>query len=1728
MSSRFDRAPTGAAGQQPGRPILAKHGGHRGRWNGGRSWAVLDRVAALAAAILIGSTSLTALVPAPALAGSAQPAPALASNPGVPAENLVQNGSFESPTVTRTGVFDTIFAGDPKLTGWTISRGSIDLIQEPYWPAFEGQQSIDLDGSPGASTISQAIPTTPGQQYILTFSYSMNWDGSGAGVDTASMRVSAGVPADDFTAIKPDKSSNDMNYQAGSLSFTGAAESTSTTIEFASTDAGGSSQGIALDDVSVVAVAAEPDFSFGDPDPGTLLVQQGQSSDSAVPVNLTEEGSSFDATIASVTSTDEGATGVSADATYDGESSTATVSVTAAADATPGDYEVVLRGQVGEITHDVTISVTVPAPAEVGLPLLTNAYNAPGTDTTIYAGRISADPNTSYTITFASASSCPDGVFPAEGSTDFGAISVTTDDNGNTFFNPSTPANETPNSIDGVPGDGRRFIAARVTGPAGRYSGFSPCVVNSPDNDTWPRALRVSGDGTPVSSGTWIDQPGTARWFKVHVVPGGSVTLDLSNVPEDYDVYLFRDIKQTYDALAAEQDLTKLSAEFAGSGFSGSGFSGSGFSGSGFSGSGFSGSGFSGSGFSGSGFSPDSYSGSGFSGSGFSGSGFSGSGFSGSGFSGSGFSGSGFSGSGFSGSGFSPDSFSAAQVYSLIAWSNNLGLATEHAASNTWTSTGDFYIRVNGKNGVSSLAQPFTLSVTADSNLCTPVANAFDPDKGAYNPALSVKPGPITNTYDTIILTDTSRFGGLATSGMVAKLGDLASATNGHVVDLNAPGRVRDLQALADANTGCVWAKNLVAQAGKDIVDAYRKGNTSGGIKYVVLAGGDNVLPFFRYPDTSSIGPEVNYFPPVDGNSASEASLRSNYTLGQDTYGASASIPLGVIDFPIPDLPVGRLVETPTEIAGMVQAYLDQSVVTPSTSLVTGYDFIEDAALVIKGNLDAGTGQAGASLIDPYGAAPATGWNATALKSAFLGQRNDITFLGGHFSANSALAADFQTIMTTDDVLAASPSDLLKNTIVFSIGCHSGYNIVDGDGIPNVTRTLDWPQVFAKRQVTSILGTGYQYGDTDFIEYSERIYTEFSNQLRYAVGPNGSSPVGIGNALVASKLAYLKQTPAIGDLHQKALLESALYGLPMLGVDMPNRINPPAGSGAVALTSFGTEPGLTTGLRYADLDQSTPSVPQSKTLNVLGGGTLTATYYTAPDGRVHTASGAPVLPLYATSAKAADAGYVLRGIGFIGGSYTDSTITPLTGAPGTELQSAHTSFNSPTFYPTEMWSANYVDAVAGGGGVTLFTTPAQHRAPTPGSDTVTLRLYGDLKLRLFYSNSVADGSKSAPPAIYGITTDLQGGDTRISAHVVGDPRADVQQVWVTYTEPGSWLWKSFPLGRDGTDPSLWSGLNALAPGTQFMVQAVNGFGVVSRNDNSAAYYRAGVAASTPASSAIALSGAASGTYGTTASITATLTSSGNPISGKLVVVHLGSVTRSGVTDQNGQVKDLAIPLSAGAGTYPLSATFLGDDGLLPASASNLFTIAPAGSTVTVTCPATITYTGSPLTPCTARVTGAGGLDEPLSVTYTANTAVGTATASAVFYGDAAHSPNDGTSPFSIRWLFTGFFAPVDSQVLNRVTAGQAIPVKFSLGGDWGLSILTAGYPKSVTISCDSGAQEEIVDETVVVSSSGLVYSAGSGRYQYNWKTPKSYAGSCRQLQVGLRDGSVWTANFRFK
>ena len=115
------------------------------------------------------------------------------------------------------------------------------------------------------------------------------------------------------------------------------------------------------------------------------------------------------------------------------------------------------------------------------------------------------------------------------------------------------------------------------------------------------------------------------------------------------------------------------------------------------------------------------------------------------------------------------------------------------------------------------------------------------------------------------------------------------------------------------------------------------------------------------------------------------------------------------------------------------------------------------------------------------------------------------------------------------------------------------------------------------------------------------------------------------------------------------------------------------------------------------------------------------------------------------------------------------------------------------------------------------------------------------------------------------------------------------------------------------------------------------------------------------------------------------------------------------------------------------------------------------------------------------------------------------------------------------YAFSGFQSPVDNRpTVNKASAGSAIPVKFKLGGNQGLLVFAAGYPRSQSVTCDATATVDGIEQTVTANASGLTYDAGSGTYTYTWKTDKSWANSCRQLVLRLADGTYQRADFSFK
>jgi hypothetical protein len=143
------------------------------------------------------------------------------------------------------------------------------------------------------------------------------------------------------------------------------------------------------------------------------------------------------------------------------------------------------------------------------------------------------------------------------------------------------------------------------------------------------------------------------------------------------------------------------------------------------------------------------------------------------------------------------------------------------------------------------------------------------------------------------------------------------------------------------------------------------------------------------------------------------------------------------------------------------------------------------------------------------------------------------------------------------------------------------------------------------------------------------------------------------------------------------------------------------------------------------------------------------------------------------------------------------------------------------------------------------------------------------------------------------------------------------------------------------------------------------------------------------------------------------------------------------------------------------------------------------------------------------------------------TAVGSKSVSCTATDNAGNTAT-ASAAYSVTYQFVGFSNPIDgSGVVNVAKAGQVIPLKWRLLDAAGVPItsLTAATVNVASLTCSLGATEDNVEE-YATGNSGL-QNLGAGYYQFNWATPKTYAGSCKTLQLDLRDGITRTALFQF-
>ncbi len=409
-----------------------------------------------------------------------------------------------------------------------------------------------------------------------------------------------------------------------------------------------------------------------------------------------------------------------------------------------------------------------------------------------------------------------------------------------------------------------------------------------------------------------------------------------------------------------------------------------------------------------------------------------------------------------------------------------------------------------------------------------------------------------------------ARDGAAATQAMMTRLEVLAGNTNGVVVPVGDDPQV-DTDAgftALDANPCSAARNNRVVADVNAVVDHVREmGNGLPELRSIVIVGPDEVLPQGRVPDHTEVANEDEYAEDaafdsdgdgdLDDNSVS-GSLRDGYVLSDDPYG----------DFDpgqrlwVPDVALGRLVETPDQIRGQIDDFLDSDgVLDPGRAFVTGYDFITDGATAQRDALAARVGDpATQSRIDET-------WTAGDAAAGLAAPGAGFLAVNAHYDHFRLLpAAAFNG--SVPDLLSARQTAPPAGSAIFTIGCHSGLNLaIAGTGGNPDPKLGDWAEeMTAQRGSVYAANTGYGYGDSEAVAYSERLMAEYAAHL-------AAGDVTTGQALMFAKQATSANIGVYDDYWHKAAMEATFYGLPMY------RIGDDGGVGAPALPPVPDGPG---------------------------------------------------------------------------------------------------------------------------------------------------------------------------------------------------------------------------------------------------------------------------------------------------------------------------------------------------------------------------------------------------------------------------------------------------------------------------------------------------------------------------------------------------------------------------
>lgn len=630
-----------------------------------------------------------------------------------------------------------------------------------------------------------------------------------------------------------------------------------------------------------------------------------------------------------------------------------------------------------------------------------------------------------------------------------------------------------------------------------------------------------------------------------------------------------------------------------------------------------------------------------------------------------------------------------------------------------------------------------------------------------------------------------------------------------------------------------VAQSNSQANAVADAIFSLIEGYTEADPTYwnIVLVGDDRIIPFRRVYDASPSYFHEGTYNPLVVSTTTGAAMVENTILTDDFYGDL--IPNGV---PIPvayvaDHPVGRLVERPSEMLAVVEAFLARDgMIFADPALVIGHDLVTDAATAERAIL----------LSDgiPTDFLIGDGWTTSEFYQALLETPHNFCAINTHARHNAYAAPSGAGLRAWQAITASHPA---SGTVAVSLGCHAGLNVPPDYGM---AEAVDFPEAFAGRGVGYIANTGWGIGDRSDLAYSEELMAYLTAYLTQEVSAT------LGTALVSSKQAYIANRGFLDGIDEKVLLQFTLYGLPMY------RVYSGANTVAASSASESSSPILNSA-EAEDPDLTWVTVwYQPNEDSFQPHSSPDGVYYTLDD-EYQVGHNSPLQPRRYVEPNVS--GGVLHGAVFRGGIYEDTTDFDPVVSAATIITSGVPSegeVEAGNWYPPIPFQVLNVHPSLENREESFIVQFGQFR---PADNT--LRLYSRMTFDLYYSLS----EDFTPPTVTVSHYEYQG---LLWVSVVTTDTSGIHTALVSHSADDG-HWRSIRMIREaGTD--TWYALLPISDDLEFIVQVVDGAGNVTIADNNGLYY----AIDDPIAGLTAVSDAPTA-LGSTTTLSATITAGSN-------------------------------------------------------------------------------------------------------------------------------------------------------------------------------------------------------------------------------------------------------------